>query len=440
MIFDYGTRRVIRQHLIKQILNAAEKNGGRVPNGFITSLVKKNQESFPFISVTNLRTSSHRARMDIKAKENTNHAPVTLAPSPALRPFLSPAPCPVPSPDSIPTPIETIQDVPVSKGIKRDQGGRPKGTTKEKQRSDKLDRINFMNKASIRLRERHDPSIGPFPDGLTREVIDEVAEELGMQDIHINPCAIRNRVHRNNVEIFTLGKASPTIKLDKPFLEILLRLADIRQCITPLEAIGVANSLIDEQGIGDEIRAYKVSMRMNCDDEGYNKDGTILGDRWWRTFLKRNEHLLVSTRGRKFAINRDSWCIYTNFADMYDNVYDAMASANVAEKLEVPKWLDYDGKEVDKKDAVGRKSTHRVTYPDGILFVDETNGNTSMKNDGNGRNKKVVARTGTTPQVVSSESENRFTTFCFSAVSGLPVLFVTIFRGERKISYLKFKT
>ena len=117
---------------------------------------------------------------------------------------------------------------------------------------------------------------------------------------------------------------------------------------------------------------------------------------------------------------------------MYDHVYDAMVSAKIAEKLGVPTWLDNEGNEVEEKDSVGRKSTHRLTFPLGGLVVDETGGNTSMKNDGNGCNKKYMGRPGDSPQIRSSEAENHFTTMCFTALSGEPVLCVTIFKGQRK--------
>ena len=67
-----------------------------------------------------------------------------------------------------------------------------------------------------------------------------------------------------------------------------------------------------------------------------------------------------------------------------------MVSGKIAVKLEKPEWLDYRGKEIDEKDAVGRKSTHMFTHPEYGLLVDETGGNTSMTNDGNGSNKNIL--------------------------------------------------
>ena len=115
---------------------------------------------------------------------------------------------------------------------------------------------------------------------------------------------------------------------------------------------------------------------------------------------------------------------------MYDHVYDAMVDAKVAEKLDEPAWLDLEGNTVDEKDSVGRKSTHRLTHPQMAVVVDETGCNTSMKNDGNGCNRKYVGRAGETPQLRASECDNHYTTMCFTALNGEPVLSLTIFKGE----------
>lgn len=80
---------------------------------------------------------------------------------------------------------------------------------------------------------------------------------------------------------------------------------------------------------------------------------------------------------------------------MYDQVYDAMVSAKIAVKM--------------------------LTHPQYGLLVDETGGNTSMKNDGHGTNKKFLTAPGAVPKIRSSESDNHFTTMCFTALTGDPV-------------------
>ena len=232
------------------------------------------------------------------------------------------------------------------------------------------------------------------------------------------------------MKVFTKGNPSPTLKLDDALIEIIIKLADIRHSISPTEESWLANSLVEEQELREEIRQYKLTMGFNCDEDGYNKDVTLLGRRWWMLFLRRNEHRLFSTKGCKFSVNRDDWCIYTNFVTMYDHVYDAMVTAKIAVELEEPTWLDSEGNEIEEKEAVGRKSTHKLIFAKYGLVVDETGGNTSMKNDGNGCNKKYVGRPGVTPQIRASESDNHFNTMCFTALNGEPVLCVTIFKGE----------
>ena len=179
-----------------------------------------------------------------------------------------------------------------------------------------------------------------------------------------------------------------------------------------------------------EIRQYKLDMKCHVDAHGANTNGDVLGEWWWRSFLKRNKHRLVSKKGRKFAVNRDLWCIYANFADMYDAIYDDMVDAGVAEKMSDPAYMNAKGEVVDKDKAVGRKCTHRLIYPNYCLVADETGSNMATKGDGHIGGVKYLARAGTTPQNRASEADNHFTTMCFMGLNGKPAMCLVIFKGE----------
>ena len=395
VLFDCSTRKAIREMLINKCFEARDEFN-RIPHGLAHSLVLEYREQFPFITDAVLRNGICRRR---KREGNVQVSP----------------------------PVQAQQRPEI---IEPNLGGRPVGTGKHKQRLDKLAYQNLVNVAATRLRDRHGHTKSPFPPGLAEEVISEVKGELGMPDADVKPGTVQQRVRRGKTENFGRGNPSPTRRLDEAVCQIIIQLADMRQCITREEGIGLVNSLIKDTEIEKEIVEFKLSMNMRVDQNGKNKDGNVLGYRWWITFLKRNSHRLVSTKGRKFAVARDTWCIWTNFADMYDHVYDAMVDAKVAEKLDEPAWLDLEGNTVDEKDSVGRKSTHRLNHPQMAVVVDETGCNTSMKNDGNGCNRKYVGRAGETPQLRASECDNHYTTMCFTALNGEPVLSLTIFKGE----------
>ncbi len=50
--------------------------------------------------------------------------------------------------------------------------------------------------------------------------------------------------------------------------------------------------------------------------------------------MRRNGHWIVTQRGEKFAIDRSEWTTLGNIALMYDNIYNGMVGAGVAEKLD----------------------------------------------------------------------------------------------------------
>jgi hypothetical protein len=57
---------------------------------------------------------------------------------------------------------------------------------------------------------------------------------------------------------------------------------------------------------------------------------------------------------------------------MYEQVYDAMVSSNVAIKLENPVWLDNKNKMVQSKEkAFGRRTQYFIMHPDYLIFVNE---------------------------------------------------------------------
>lgn len=304
--------------------------------------------------------------------------------------------------------------------------GRPKGTSNETKRTSKQSHQIVMNVAATRLRHVYEQNNFRFPRGVPDQVIEQVKEELGMSNAKINKDTVLTRVRRNKPLCYGRGSPSPTHKVDEAMVQICCQLADMRQCIGSKVAIQLVNSLIHEKDIGEEIMNYKKKLGM----KPRNKDGYILGYRWWLTFLERNANRIHTAKGRKFSLTRDTWCTYSNFASMYDHVYDDMVDAGVAEKLEKPMWLDSDGKEVLEEKATGRKSTHRLLHPENCLCVDETGSNTSMKGDGNGFNRKFVARAGDAPQLRASDCDNHTTTLCFTTLSGEAVLCTQIFKGE----------
>ena len=107
----------------------------------------------------------------------------------------------------------------------------------------------------------------------------------------------------------------------------------------------------------------------------------------------------------------------------------------VAVSLQNPIFTDIDGKPEDHKTKkFGLKLNIKITKPEWILFANESGFNTSQKKDGHvaGSQKFVVER-GTTPQIMSSTTDHKFTLLPFTSASGEAICGAIIFQGKGEV-------
>ena len=94
-------------------------------------------------------------------------------------------------------------------------------------------------------------------------------------------------------------------------------------------------SLIDHQPIQDELIKWK--RKYSNIEEG------SVGISYWRKFMKRNEHRIVSKRGTKYELNSQNWTTYKNFVNTYHHTIEEIVHARVAEPLPNPAWMNANG-------------------------------------------------------------------------------------------------
>jgi hypothetical protein len=142
---------------------------------------------------------------------------------------------------------------------------------------------------------------------------------------------------------------------------------------------------------------------------------------------------IVTKRGKKFALNRSDWTTLPNIKQMYEVIYDEMADARVAVTLQNPIFTDINGKpEDDETKRFGLKQNIKITKPEWILFANESGFNTSQKKDGHVGGQKFVVERGTTPQIMASTTDHKFTLLPFTSASasGKVVCCCIIFQGK----------
>eukprot|EP00978_Attheya_sp_CCMP212_P026409 scaffold86813_cov51-Attheya_sp.AAC.1 len=150
-----------------------------------------------------------------------------------------------------------------------------------------------------------------------------------------------------------------------------------------------------------------------------------------------NDDVLTDTSGKeqlgqKYGLDRKDWSTYRNIYKMYNEIYEEMAEAGVAMELDEPVWVDKDGNGVKQGQAMGRKNTHRLIHPDYTLHVDEVGGDTSQKGDDHDGGVKFLTAPDTIPTTGTADNANHFTTMCFAAGDGKPVMCVVIMTGVQQ--------
>jgi hypothetical protein len=146
-------------------------------------------------------------------------------------------------------------------------------------------------------------------------------------------------------------------EIKKSLVSLMQQMAKLRQPLNISEGLSLANSLVEGMKWEDAVVNFKVNRGWIPVDEQGNKK-PILGKKWYNNFWKRHSHLLERKKGHKFSKDCSEWSIHRNFIQMYDEVYEAMETAGVAEKLSEPMWVNEKQQLTDEENAFGRKATH----------------------------------------------------------------------------------
>ena len=222
----------------------------------------------------------------------------------------------------------------------------------------------------------------------------------------------------------TPGPSSPLLKYEPEFVAVITQMARMRMALSPSECISLINSLIDRKQAQCDLISFKKKFK-------FGEEGRV-GYGYWKLFKKRNEHLICTKRGQKYALDRDKWTTYANFCDMYTHVYTEMEDAGVAARLIKPAWQDEDGSPCDESSVFGCKVTHTLTHPELCFVMDEVGGNISQKGDGHMGGRLLVCEKGMDPQQTINTKDKHFTLLGLTALNGDPVMCICIFAGVRE--------
>ncbi len=277
------------------------------------------------------------------------------------------------------------------------RSGRPKGTTCAGKKKE-IERIESCKtsivKEALKVKQQMNADGKRTKRGFLAQLIKQKKEEFELgDDVVISIKTIRNRMFYNLTDDVTMGPKSPMHDLEDMLVDVLIKMCQCRQPLTRSEGLAFANSLI--KGTPYEEKVIKFQCE-NC--KGTMKESTKkgeLGMQYWKNFLKRNSHRIVSKRGEKFASNRADWSTYKIFEEMYNHIYIEMEDAGLTAPFDSPVLMDLNGNivadgEGESTTHFGLPVTHQLIHPDHLLFMDEIWINTNQKGDGHVGGEKYL--------------------------------------------------
>ena len=196
-------------------------------------------------------------------------------------------------------------------------------------------------------------------NGSLKMIIEEAKLKYGLpKECNIPIKTIQSRYRRNRPIVSHRGTVFPMEKIEPALLQIVIQKGKMNQPLSVNEGLQLANSMIKvgSQTEKNVIAYLKGRKQYSLEGSSTKNPGNLLGTGYWAGFRRRYNHLLVSKKGVQFGHNRSEWCMYDNFESMYKLVYEAMHTAGVVQKLEVPEWQDGNGDRVHcQSDSEGEK-------------------------------------------------------------------------------------
>jgi hypothetical protein len=304
--------------------------------------------------------------------------------------------------------------------VQKKRGGRPKGTTKRaaaktcKKMKESITKAALLyEKAKEEARKEGKLAVSK---GVLEKIVSDVETEAGLSANTISLDTIRSRIKRGNAKGINCYAISPIADLEPLIVEFCIRLAKIGNPLTKKTVTLLANDLVTDNEYESRI--------INCKkDRHLVSDGT-LGDAWYRGFMTRHKEVLTNKQRTVKDVKRNTWVTVENFESMYENVYEAMVEAGIAEKKE--EAVQYE---------TGRPSQYVLTKPEYLLFVDETGCNTNQLDDGHvGGETFILPKDDPEAAPRGSTTDIHFTVLAFVSGTGVPVMCTVIFKSELPVS------
>ena len=258
----------------------------------------------------------------------------------------------------------------ISGGVDARRPGCPKGTTDKSKMLNKQMKVDLTNEITEEYHKLMMAAINSnkkVKRGTLCELIDRKKGERGVEFEIKHQTICQHIVRQKLFHTHRGGHRSPLEEIEHIAVSIMIQMARIRQPLSPSKGLSLINNLISGTEYEDRLVKWKQKYTVNT--------LPTVSRGYWYSFMKRNQHRIVSKRGQKYELDRQNWTTYANFAVMYKHCALEMEHAGVSKRLDEPIWMIRDGVECTANDAYGCKVTHAIIRPEMCLCGDEVGGN-----------------------------------------------------------------
>jgi len=318
-----------QEEAFRELLILIGANGGKIPYGGVDKLVKTyNKNGFKAVTRDNLyyRLKKHKNNRDsvsllgssvVVSERSSNEVISDLSDDRvSLR-------------DVSNIVAEPNDAAPRTSTAVVAKGGRRKGSTKKAAKENEEKKKELVTKCATMFHEEYAKAKKKgiiVSNGTLKKIIDEESKKSGLSNISVSLSTIRSRVKRGNLDAFNPNQLSPIHNVEPIICQFCIRLGKMGSPLTKTTIIELANDLVADTEYQEKIKECKVLRKLDSIEK--------LSDAWYRGFLNRFSAVLTRSGTTVKDTKRNTWVTKENFVNMYENVYEEMVLAGIAEKKE----------------------------------------------------------------------------------------------------------
>ena len=134
------------------------------------------------------------------------------------------------------------------------------------------------------------------------QLINEKKKKFGVKRV-ISKRTIISRIFCGRIKSTHSGVKSPLEEAEAALIAICIQMGKISQPLNCTEAVKSMNDLIEGTATQQALIEFQTSWKIGGDNF---QNGKVMAG-WWRGFLKRNAHKIVTKWGEMFVLNCHDW-------------------------------------------------------------------------------------------------------------------------------------